>query len=256
MANHLRCKTICSISDFLIFASSTNTRFFKHHISKIPSEILLNGIDIQKRQKYIADEKYRRAFSYKRGERIVGMMGLLNHLKGADIFLEAMEKVATLLPDVKFVVAGSEFPPSPEYVRHLKEIAQRPLLRGKVFFPGFCKNVPSFMNCLDVFVLASRNESMPLTILEAMAAECAIVATDVGCVREMLNAPIGGLVIPPENPQLMADAVIKFLEDDIMRETLGKQAYHRVQSTYSMDIFCKKINSILNRVLKNPPHKP
>ncbi len=99
-------------------------------------------------------------------------------------------------------------------------------IEGKIIFTGWRKDIPSILKASDIFVLPSLSEGLPIALLEAMAAGCACVVTDIGLpVTNGENA----IVVPPRNVESLSSAIETLLRDDKLRERLSKNAMSEVK---------------------------
>lgn len=161
-------------------------------------------------------------------------VGNLNPLKGADVLLTALE---TFGKPWELVIVGAELQTYSGYSRDLREHAARlesPTRRTR--FAGWqsAEEVRDLMVSSHVFVLPSRSEACPLALLEAMAAGCVCIATDVGDVREVLEAAGCGIVVPSESPSALAKALEYIAEiGTAERQRMGKLAQEAIVARYS-----------------------
>ncbi len=182
-------------------------------------------------------------------------VGNLNPLKGADVLLNALE---TLGHPWELVIVGTELQTYSVYAKHLREHAARlesPTRRTR--FAGWRspEEVRSLMVDSDVFVLPSRSEACPLALLEAMAAGCVCIATDVGDVREILEVAGCGIVVPSESSSALAAAIDHVTEiGTVERQRMGKLAQEAIVARYSQQtqaekhlVIYKKLASISER---------
>lgn len=162
-------------------------------------------------------------------------VGNLNPLKGADILLNALD---TFGRPWKLVMVGAELRTHSAYARKLRDHAEK--MRSatrEIRFAGWQspEDVRRLMAEADVFVLPSRSEACPLALLEAMAAECACIATDVGDVREILDDTACGIVIPAESPPALAKALERVAElGGAERRRMGNSARGIVTVRHSL----------------------
>lgn len=170
---------------------------------------------------------------------VVGVVGNINPQKGHEHFVEAAGIVHSMLPNARFVIAGHIYPNHSDYYRSLLAQAEKlGLSPGRdIFFLGSRSDVTEIMASIDVLALASvpNSEGTPTVILEAMASGVAVVATDVGSVREVVEEGVTGRVVPSLEPRKMAAALIELLEDAEKREAYGKAARTRVEREFSLD---------------------
>src|SRR6202012_5011302 len=129
-------------------------------------------------------------------------VGGMNHRKGIAELISAFEIVGEKLPNAHLYVVGD----GPERVLFETQ-AHKSRWRERVHFEGF-QNVPqAYMLSADVFVLASRRESFGLVLIEARQAGCAIVATNVDGISEALDNGGAGILVPPQTPEALANAI-------------------------------------------------
>lgn len=137
----------------------------------------------------------------------------------------ALLKQQNLFPHVYFAGAGSE--------RHLaaaKNLTASLQLQDQIQFLGFCSTVPTLLLQNQICVLSTHYEGMPLSLSEGMAAGCAVVASEVVGVREMIRHNIDGLLVAPQNPRALANALAIILNNTERAEQLGNQARARAIS--------------------------
>ncbi|MBN1900581.1 glycosyltransferase family 4 protein [Candidatus Sumerlaeota bacterium] len=248
--NRLKARLIAKSAVRIVFVSPSNIPCFAPYLSNKKYQITPNGVQIEKIERFSIDEEYRRLFNYNPEDRIIGMISFISRRKGVDIFLKALSRILPEYPRIKGVIAGDKNNADSRYLDELDMLLQIPELKDHAFFPGHCANIPSFLNSVEIFVLPSRNDPMPLVLLEAMAAGKAIVAADVGCVREMLDPPNAGVVVPPENPEMIAEEVLKLLNDPDKRTQMGQNARERARQRYSMETFRRKIDMLIEDALR------
>ncbi|MCU1248551.1 MAG: glycosyltransferase family 1 protein [Edaphobacter sp.] len=161
---------------------------------------------------------------------IVGLIGRLSIEKGVDIFLHAATYVLAELPSTKFVVVGE----GPDRDK-LESLIGDLKLRQSVSMLGRRDDMPSVYASLDIMVSASRQEGLPMAILEGMASSLPIIATPVGDVPAMIRDGHTGLMVPPENAALLASAIVALLRNPAQRERLGAAARKLIEDEFSAD---------------------
>jgi glycosyltransferase involved in cell wall biosynthesis len=120
-------------------------------------------------------------------------------------------------------------------------------LSDRFRFLGLCNRVPELLAALDVFILPSVSEGLPMVILEAMAARRPIIATGVGAIPQVLTDEECGLVVSPSSSSLAA-AMSRLTRDPDLRERLAHKAYERVRDQYSSERMAQKYVDIFDRV--------
>jgi len=161
---------------------------------------------------------------------IVGLIGRLSIEKGVDIFLHAAASVLVELPSTKFVVVGE----GPDRDK-LESLIDELKLRESVSMLGRRDDMPSVYASLDIMVSASRQEGLPMAILEGMASSLPLIATPVGDVPTLVLDGRTGVMVPPENAALLASAIVTLLRNPAHRERLGAAARKLIEDEFSAD---------------------
>jgi glycosyltransferase involved in cell wall biosynthesis len=160
----------------------------------------------------------------------VGFIGRLSSEKGADIFLNAAAMILVEVPSTKFVVIGE----GPDRDK-LESLIDELKLRQSVSMLGRRDDMPSVYASLNIMVSSSRQEGLPMAILEGMASRLPLVATRVGDVPTVVLDGQTGVVVPPENVALLASAVVALLRNPAQRERLGAAARKLIEDEFSAD---------------------
>lgn len=164
------------------------------------------------------------------GGPVVGYVGRLSREKGPDLLLEAFRRTADSHPEARlvFVGDGQERP-------GLERLARDLIGAGRVILVGEVPDATDYYAAMDVFVLPSRYEGLPNAVIEAAAAGRAVIATDVGGVREIIEDGENGCVVPSEDVGRMTEALIALLDDPALRRRLGGRARETAQRRYARD---------------------
>lgn len=193
-------------------------------------------------------ERVRCDLGIRPGCTVVGTIANLNRFKGHEYFLEAAARIKQEKASVKFLVVGRRLETDPDYWDQLQRLTAQLGLKEDVVFAGFRGDVPAVLAALDVFVLASVLESCPVVVLEAMAMEVPVVATDVGAVGELLDHGRVGSVVPQGDGAAIAVAVLDILgQSDEDLGALVRAARKRVEIEFSVD----KIAEQQRRIYEN-----
>ena len=123
-------------------------------------------------------------------------------------------------------------------------------LERKVLFLGIRDDVPQLLAASDVFVLSSDYEGVPLTVLEAMAAGKPVVATAVGGVPELIEDGETGILVPPRNPEALAQGILRLAKDASLRQRMGKAARERAQERFDISRTAREYEALYLRLLK------
>jgi glycosyltransferase involved in cell wall biosynthesis len=168
---------------------------------------------------------------------VIGSVGNINPMKGHDTFLQAAARVRRVHPDAQFVILGSQSERHDAYRTELWQLASALGLQvGRelvVMDPGadVAKLAPAF----DLFWLTSnpRSEGIPTVIGEAMALQLPVVATRVGSVHEAVEEGVTGRLVAPRDPAAIAEATLPYVEDEQLRQVVGRAARARAEALYA-----------------------
>ncbi|WP_433974173.1 glycosyltransferase family 4 protein [Tunturiibacter lichenicola] len=161
---------------------------------------------------------------------IVGLIGRLANEKGVDIFLRAAARVLVELPSAKFVVVGE----GPDHDK-LESLIDELKIRESVLMLGRRDDMPSVYASLDIMVSSSRQEGLPIAILEGMASRRPIIATAVGAVPTVVLDGRTGVLLPPEKIEALASEIANLLRDPARRMSLGTAARKLVEEKFSAE---------------------
>ncbi|MBN9615844.1 MAG: glycosyltransferase family 4 protein [Acidobacteriales bacterium] len=161
---------------------------------------------------------------------VVGWIGRLSSEKGADIFLRAGARVLAEFPEARFVIVGD----GPDLAA-LNALIDDLRIRKSVSLAGRREDMPAVYASLDMMVSSSRQEGLPMAILEGMASGLPLVATAVGDVPTVVREGSTGRLVPSENVELLAAAMVELLRDDSLRRRLGSAAKELIAEEFSAE---------------------
>jgi glycosyltransferase involved in cell wall biosynthesis len=165
---------------------------------------------------------------------VIGSIGRLVRQKGYSILLEAARLVLEDCPHVRFVIVGDG-----PLMEPLKAQARELGLEGQVIFTGRREDVVELLLMMDLFVSSSLWEGLPTVLLESMAAGVPMVATNVSGSREIIRHGLTGLLVPPDNPVLLSEAIMAMVTEWRKAALMAERARSEVRSRFSIEIAAK-----------------
>jgi glycosyltransferase involved in cell wall biosynthesis len=159
---------------------------------------------------------------------VLNVAALVPH-KGQRYLIEAFADVVRIVPDARLVILGQG-----ELLEPLTRQVHDLGLEKHVFLPGFRTDVLSLMKTADLFVMSSVLEGLGTSLLDAMACARPIVATDTGGIPEVVVHEETGLIVPPRDPDMLADAIVALLRDEERARAYGAAGYERVRHRFSV----------------------
>lgn len=174
---------------------------------------------------------------------VVGTLGRLEPQKGLDVLLRAASSVRRRVRDVEFVVAGD----GP--LRERLEALSRELgLQDFVRFVGWQRDAARVLSILDVYCLSSLWEAFGLAAAEAMALEKPVVATRVDGVAEVVQDGETGVLVPPGDPEALAEGLVTLLTDAGLRRRMGVAGRRRVETRFTVPEMVRRYEGLFREL--------
>ena len=227
---------------------SRSVREFAVTGRSIPPErisVIYNSVDLDrfKPVSRAAIRAFRDQFHVPAGHRLVGTVTRLRQEKGNRYLLQAVPAVLSRFPQTTFLLIGD----GPE-MEALRQLAHHLSIENRVTFTGFYQDIPLALGALDVKVMPSLTEGSPYALIEAMAAGRAIVATRVGGIAEMMTHEEDCLLVPPRDPEGLAEGIGRVLADTGLAIRLGEEAKRRSRR-FSVDRIVSRHEAVYEAVL-------
>lgn len=186
---------------------------------------------------------------------IIGTIANLRPIKGLEYFIHAAGTVIKSSPSCQFIVVGYEGSSGESEIEHyykkLLQLCRDLGLTTNFYFLGYAENSAPLVSIMDIFVLSSLSEGFSNSLLEAMAAKKAVVATDVGGNAEALVHKESGILIPARDADALARSISKLIEDENLRKELGEKARERIEKYFSIERMVQTLESLYESLLKD-----
>jgi glycosyltransferase involved in cell wall biosynthesis len=197
----------------------------------IPSEkvfTVYNGIDLRDVQSTADKAQTKQRFGIEPKLRLIGTVGRLVEVKGHDDLVAALPFILQKVPDAAVLIVGDGRCQEP-----LREQSIKLRIQDRVFLPGRIKRPWDLMHACDVGCFPSINEAIGLALLEYMALDVPIVATNVGGIPEVITKSEYGILVPPKNPRELANAIIDVMTKPELAAGLAKAGRARVEERFT-----------------------
>lgn len=240
------------IDCFVVLTEKALTLYKKEYSHK-RLELIQNGLDLNDYKLDSDRKKILKEFNIRDDEIVVGMVGRLVQGKGFSDFLKAAKILNSKKNKVKFVIVGSANIGNEDFETYLKKLTQDFGLKDNVVFTGWREDVKSIMSIFDVLVQASSTfpEGFGLTVIEAMALGKPLVVTDVPGPSEIIIDGETGYVVPPANPEKLAEALENLISNRELALKMGEMGKKRIESCFNLEIIIKKLENLYISLLKN-----
>ena len=177
---------------------------------------------------------------------ILGLIKNLDRKYGIEYLLKGFALVEKSYKNIRLVIAGDG-----PLKDQLRELAFQLGCQEKVEFLGRIPHsqVPTLLNEMDIFIMPSIHESFGVAALEASACGLPVIASDVGGIPEVVVHRKTGLLIPPGNPEALAEAVVYLIENPDLREKLGKDGREFVMETFDWQENAQRMENLYQELL-------
>ena len=175
---------------------------------------------------------------------IIGFAGRMVKVKDLPTLVRAFAQAQRAIPALRMVLAGD----GPERAS-AQAIAAELGVGDRLHFLGWVEDLPRFYSTLDIFALSSINEGTPVAVIEAMAAQRAVVATAVGGVPDVVESGVTGLLVPARSPEALADALVQLAGNEERRREMGLAGRARTLEIYSVRRLVDDIESLYSTAL-------
>jgi glycosyltransferase involved in cell wall biosynthesis len=181
------------------------------------------------------------------GAFVIGSVSMLRPEKDLSTLIQAFALVRHQLTSMKLVLVGS----GSEFER-LQQCASEAGVAQDCVSQSATPDVAPWIRNFDVFVLPSRNEAFPNAVMEAMACQCAVIASNVGGIPELIQDNVTGLLFEPGQPAALADALSRLIEDHQLRRTLAVAGQRFVREHLSRQASAARMADIYTAAIEQP----
>lgn len=212
-----------------------------------PAEELANiptGIDFGRFKASKSRDNLRQELGLAPDIQVALMVGVIRGVKRHEVALRAFHAFSQSHPEAMLLLAG-EGPMRPDMERLAAELG----ITDKVRFLGHREDVPDLMAAADLLLLTSRSEGVPQAVTQAMGMGLPVVATAVGGVPELVIHERTGLLVPPEDPTAVAQAMLRLAEDPELAARLGEAGRRHAQAEFSLDAMLDKTEHLFQALL-------
>jgi glycosyltransferase involved in cell wall biosynthesis len=250
-------------TDALIACSPSEARAAARLLPPERIHIIPNAVDVGRFAPVLGarcsvlgpDESGRPAVSPPRAEHrapsaafTVGMVARLAPQKAPEVFVRAAARVHRVRSDVRFWLIGDG-----ELRAPLEALARQLGVAPVVEFLGHRRDVPALLRALDLFVLTSRYEGLPYSVLEAMACGLPVIATRAPGTVDVVENGVTGLLTALDAPEEIASAILALLADPQRAHALGEAGHRRVQECFSLSAMLSAHATLYQKLARRAP---
>jgi glycosyltransferase involved in cell wall biosynthesis len=238
-------------SSSIIYVSKTLLQYYSSYnlVDILKSKVIYNGIDTNRFRK---DRKFTRKFNIRKEFRvsnddiIVGSVGDLRPVKGYDILIEAAKRLKEdNYNNIKFFISGSVT----SHFEYYQTMLAKYDLDGRVFFIGHLKNIPEFLDQIDIYLLPSITEGFSLSTVEAMAMELPVIVTKSGGPEEIVKNKKNGILINTNSSIDIVNSIRLLLKNDKLSGEISLNARQEVINRFSIQKMIKQYMILYDELL-------
>lgn len=210
---------------------------------KIPVKTLMNGVNTES-FKRMNNSKIRDEFNIPSDAIVFGNVAVFRFQKRLKEWLNVLKHLNDVNKKVFGIIVGAG-PLEDE----IKEEWEKLNLQGIVFFAGLQTNVKPYFEAMDIFMMTSSFEGLPIALLEAMSMECAVVSTNAGGIKEVIRDNKDGVTVPVDEWQLLVDRSKELIENPVRLLEFQKASRARVVDKFSMEAMVDNLEKCYMEIL-------
>lgn len=212
---------------------------------KVPATVIAHGVDTDA---YAPPADRAAAFAQTGlpGRYAIGCFGRVRAQKGSDVFVDAMCRLLPRYPDFTAVMVGAITPEQSGFANDLKKRIEAAGLQARIVITGELEieEVQRWYRRLTIYAFTSRNEGFGLTLIEAMAAGAALVASRAGAAELVVEDGVTGVLTPPGDVDALVAALEPLMRDPASAAAMGERGRARVLEKFSLDAEAERIAEV------------
>jgi len=206
---------------------------------------ILSSVELEDFRPSIPRPQLRNTLKLLETDFVIGNVGSMSPRKGHEYLLRAFYPVKKAIPNSRLLFIGRELP---SLKKNLEALADKLGIRDSVYFLGKKERIIDYYPIMDVFVLSSLCEGIPLVILEAIKMGVPVVSTNVGGIPEVISNNETGMLVPPRNPEALSDSIIELFDKE-KRVSLARQAREQCLDRFKPERYLVELEDLYSTVL-------
>ena len=234
-----------------VIAVSEKTRLHYVQSGGLPRDkviTLYNGVDISRFKNMDATQtaKLKQALQLPLHGKIIITVAVLREPKGIQFMIRALPTIIEQCPDVHYLIVGDGV-----HRPALSDLVAALAIKNHVTFAGHRTDIPELLGCCDIFVLPTLKDALPTVVIEALAAEKPIIASDVGGVPEIIENGVNGLLVEPGDPSKLTEACLRLLKDTELTKHIILAGSETVQKRFNIDLQIEQLSRMYEELTSN-----
>lgn len=214
----------------IVSVSSDLGEFWMRHVDPQKVTILRNGVDLERVRSSFSPAEAKQRLGISEDSFVVGVAARLECIKRHDLFLATASYLAQRIPNSNFVIAGGG-----RQKESLRRLILESGLQNRVALLGERNDVYDVLRAMDILLVCSDHEGIPMVMLEAMALGVTVVSRKVGGIPEVIRDGVNGILVPSDDPEELARACMSIFQEPSLRANLRQTAQDEIHRRYSAD---------------------
>jgi glycosyltransferase involved in cell wall biosynthesis len=218
----------------------------KHHHNKRPLiQVVSNGINVEKyKSSFESSRDIRKELHIAERDVVIGIICVFRKQKRLDVWLEIAKALHQKCPETRFIIVGDG--PLKE---ELREKAQSMQVQDYLHFAGLQVETRPYLQAMDIFMMSSEFEGLPIALLEAMSMGCMPACTDAGGIRELVTNNSNGILVPVDSPMQLVERLANQVKDSNRIQMFGSAARETVINSFSMQKMVNELETIYTEII-------
>lgn len=219
-------------------------RYYHRPVPEV--QVVLNGIDAARfARSCLPDQQIRQHFNIPPNAIVIGVTCVFRPQKQLHLWLQVAAILTNNFKDVYFIIVGDG-----GLRTQLHQMAQELQLTERLFFAGLQQDVRPYLQAMDIFMMTSAFEGLPVALLEAMSMNCVPACTAAGGIPEIIQNDVNGLLVPLDQPLLLADGISRLLSDPLKIQQMKRAARETVVRRFSVRQMVKELETIYSGIIR------
>jgi glycosyltransferase involved in cell wall biosynthesis len=212
--------------------------------------VIGEGVDLQEFNPNVNSEYLKKIFKIQDNDKVIINIGMIRADKGQKYFLDAAINILKSRSDVKFLLIGEATESSKPFAQELAKTINLHKISEHFIMTGYRDDIAALIHLSDFVVVASiGTEAQSRIVPQSFATSRTVVSTDIGGLTELVSNGINGLVVPPKDAESMSYAMLKLLDDKILKHNLEHAGYKMAIEQLSFEKMMNKTKSLYSRFI-------
>ncbi len=240
------------LNAIISISNSVTETLVSNGIQKSKIVTIHNGIDPYEVISKVSDEDILEKLGLNKVKNLIGIIGNIREWKGQIVAVRAMRKIVEIYPETVCLLIGDTAKEDGYYEDQLHSLIKELGLESNIIFTGYVKNVPDYLNILQIVLHTSIDpEPFGRVLIEAMSLSKPLIAANDGAIPEIIENGKSGLTFTPGDHDHLAELVIQLIKDKQYADSLGKGGYDRLVDNFHIKVNVDKTQLLYDKILSH-----